>query len=46
MRFLLIAFLFLGCMNKSGDSIDNVIEESLKRKEGVDIRIDPIKEQQ
>lgn len=31
-------------MASKGDSIDNVVEKSLKSKEGVDIRIDPIKE--
>jgi hypothetical protein len=31
-------------MASKGDSLDDVIEESLKKKEGVDIRIDPIRE--
>lgn len=45
MKYFLITILLCSCMSSKGDSIDNVVEEAIKRKEGVDIRIDPIKEE-
>lgn len=45
MKYLPFLFILFACGAPSGQSIDNVIEESIKRREGVDIRIDPIAEE-
>ena len=46
MKLFLITVLLCSCASSKGDSIDNVVEEVISKKEGVDIRIDPIKEEQ
>lgn len=43
MRCLIFALLLTGCFAQKQDSVDSVIERSIDKKEGVDIKIVPIK---
>lgn len=45
MRYLLLSILFCSCASKSSNAIEELGEEVIKKKEGIDIKLTPIEEE-